>query len=64
MVGMQISRQEMGGDRIRESEKRMITSQLTDDKQVSVSDLKMFLQVSFRHHCGTRWMPLCNLTDF
>jgi hypothetical protein len=36
----------------------MITSQLTDDKQVSVSDLKMFLQVSFRHHCVTKRMPV------
>jgi hypothetical protein len=32
----------------------MITSQLTDDKQVSFSDLKMSLQVSFRHHCVTK----------
>lgn len=36
----------------------MITSQLTDDKQVSVSDLKMFLQVSFRHHYVTKWIPI------
>jgi hypothetical protein len=40
---MNISRLEKRTRRqIGESEERMITSQLTGDKQVSISDLKMF----------------------
>jgi hypothetical protein len=46
------------------ADERMITSQLTDDKQASVSDLNMFSEVSFRHHHVTRWMLLRYLTDF